>query len=282
VLDELKTFFDEIQALRAKVKIINAINVNPVPIRNHAEKIGTDWCSDFAPRLKGISGFESLTVTKYTPHFERLIKLSASNNSKASYLSALDAVTKAFRKDFILPIQQNKVTLAAPVTMFDQFLSTITSSDEGEYFREAISCAKANYLRAATVLAWCTAIDRIHRKIVEMGVAKFNVTAAFLASQKSGRFKKFTKTFNINSISDLREVPDNDVLLVIEGMSLIDSNQHTRLRSCFDMRNQSAHPGEAPITEYNLASHFSDIDQILLSNPKFELKKIAVGVEADQ
>jgi hypothetical protein len=71
-------------------------------------------------------------------------------------------------------------------------------------------------------------------------------------------------------LSELREVFDNDMLWVIEGMTLIDSNQHTRLRSCFDMRNQSAHPGEASITEYNLASVFSDIDQIVLSNTKFK------------
>jgi hypothetical protein len=282
VLDELKTFFEELRVLRITIKGVNAHNVNRLPIRNQAEKIATQWCSDLGPRLKKIAAFDSAVTTGYTPHFDRLVKLSASANSKSSYLTALDAVTKSFRQDFILPIQQNKVVFSVPLTLFDQFLSTISSSDEGEYFKEAISCAKAGFLRAATVFVWCTAIDRIHRKIVEIGVANFNVTAAFLASQKSGRFKRFTKTFNINSLSELREVFDNDVLWVIEGMNLIDSNQHLRLRSCFDMRNQSAHPGEAPITEYNLVSTFSDIDKIVLKNEKFHLQNPPTPAEPDE
>jgi hypothetical protein len=92
-----------------------------------------------------------------------------------------------------------------------------------------------------------------------------------MSSQTTGRFKKFSSSQNVNSLSEIREVFDNVVLWIIEGMTLIDSNQHTRLRSCFDMRNQAAHPGEAPITEYNLLSFFSDIDQIVLKNPKFQL-----------
>jgi len=190
-------------------------------------------------------------------------------------VSVLNAITKGFHKGFILPIQQNKVAFSSAPTLFDELLKKIASSDEGVYFKEALSCAKSGYLRAATVLAWCTAIDRIHHKIAEIGLSKFNMAAAYIASQKSGRFKKFTKTFNVNSLSELREVFDNDVLWVIEGMTLIDSNQHTRLRSCFDMRNQSAHPSEAPVTEYNLASLFSDIDQIVLSNAKFRIEYAA-------
>jgi hypothetical protein len=52
-------------------------------------------------------------------------------------------------------------------------------------------------------------------------------------------------------------------------MQVIDANQHARLRSCFELRNHSAHPGEAPVTDYNLLSFFSDIIEIVLKNPKF-------------
>jgi len=281
VVNELKPFLDQLKAFRTTIKAIKAINVNSSGLRTVAEQIGSHWCSDLGPRLKSASGFEADIIDRYTPHFERLIKLSAANNAKSSYLSALDSITKKFRDDLILPVQQNKVSLLASPTLFDQFLSTISASDEGEYFTEAISCAKAGFLRAATVLAWCTAIDRIHHKIVDIGLSHFNVTAAFMASQKTGRFKKFNKTFSVNSLSELREVFDNDVLWVIEGMSLIDSNQHTKLRSCFDLRNQSAHPGEAPITEYNLVSAFSDIDQIVLKNDKFQLNNPPTKAEHD-
>ena len=92
-----------------------------------------------------------------------------------------------------------------------------------------------------------------------------------MSSQQKGRFKRFNQTQNVGSLSDLREVFDTVMLWIIEGMELIDSNQHTRLRSCFDMRCHGAHPGEAPITELNLLSFFSDLDQIVFRNPKFGL-----------
>lgn len=92
-----------------------------------------------------------------------------------------------------------------------------------------------------------------------------------MASQQTGRFKKFNKVQNVSSLSELREVFDNVVLWVIEGMQLIDSNQHARLHGCFEMRCHSAHPGEAPITDYNLLSFFSDLEQIVFQNPKFAL-----------
>ena len=90
-----------------------------------------------------------------------------------------------------------------------------------------------------------------------------------MASQTKGRYKHFNQKQNIASLSELREVFDNIILWIIEGMGLIDSNQHTRLKSCFEMRCQCAHPGEAPITEYNLMSFFSDIQKIVLENSAF-------------
>jgi len=36
------------------------------------------------------------------------------------------------------------------------------------------------------------------------------------------------------------------------------------------MRNNCAHPGEAPLTEENLASIFSDLNVIIFHNPDFE------------
>ncbi len=55
-------------------------------------------------------------------------------------------------------------------------------------------------------------------------------------------------------------------------------NLHTRLRSCYDLRTQSAHPGDAPVTEYNLLSFFSDLNEIVFRNPAFGIEETkAVG-----
>lgn len=273
MLDKLKTFFDEVKEFRGKVKAVQSKTIGQQQIRNKAEAIGTEWCNDICPRLKASNAFESVTLDKYTEPFSRLITLSAPSNLRSSYLSVLEGVIKEFRKDFILPVQQAKITFSTPLSSFDAFLVKIAASDEGEYFKEALSCARNGYFRAATVMGWCAAIDRIHRKIEDIGFPAFNVTSAQMASQTSGRFRKFNQTQKVYSLSELREVFDSIILWIVEGMGLIDSNQHTRLRSCFDMRCQAAHPGEAPSTEYNLLSFFSDIDHIIWSNVQFALKK---------
>ena len=92
-----------------------------------------------------------------------------------------------------------------------------------------------------------------------------------MAAKTAGRFKPYNKKFSVDSLSELQRVFDTELLWVLEYLGLIDSNQHQRLRHCFDLRNHSAHPGLAPITDENLYSFFSDITKIVLKNPKFEL-----------
>ena len=150
-------------------------------------------------------------------------------------------------------------------------MGTLPNPQEDEYLKEAISCAQRGFFRAAVVMGWCAAIDRIHRRIEDIGLTKFIVISVQMASQKKGRFKRFNNPQNLNSLSELREVFDTVVLWIIEGMGMIESNQHTRLKSCFDMRCQCAHPGEAPVTEYNLMSFFSDINVIVFQSPMFKI-----------
>ena len=111
----------------------------------------------------------------------------------------------------------------------------------------------------------------MHRVIEYKGFDLFNQTSAYMKAQTTGRYKRFNKDFSVNSISELQLVSDSDILWVLEGMQMIDTNEKTRLTSCFDMRCHSGHPGAAPITKYNVLSCFSDIIEIILTNPQFSL-----------
>jgi hypothetical protein len=126
-------------------------------------------------------------------------------------------------------------------------------------------------MRAAVVMGWCAAIDRIHRKIEEVGLDQFNAISRRLKAQASGRFKRFNQEFKLTTPGELQEVFDSNLLSVIEGMGLIDSNQSDRLRLMFTYRNQSAHPGDAPIGEPHIIAFFSDVVEIVLANPDFAL-----------
>lgn len=270
MVEELKLFHNELKDLRKSVSSISTKSVSQKSIRENAENLGNQWFSNFSDQLDTLPIINKDLLESYNSGFSRLIKISAPNNLKTSYVETLNQLVKNFRDDFVLPIQMNPNTFANK-SILNNFLNDLKYPEESDYLKEAFECAKNSHLRASAVLGWCAAIDRIHKKIENIGFQKFNVTSSMMASQQKGRFKKFSSPQNISSLSELREVFDNIILWILEGMILIDSNQHTRLKSCFDLRCQSAHPGDAPVTEYNLLSYFSDLHEIIFNNKKFDL-----------
>src|ERR1700730_4337653 len=102
MLDELKGFFEELKSFRGTLKNVKLKTIGQAKTRANAERIGTEWCNEIAPRLQTNGGFAPALLDKYTAQFSRLIKLSAPNNRASSYLSVLMTVTKTFRSDFFL------------------------------------------------------------------------------------------------------------------------------------------------------------------------------------
>jgi hypothetical protein len=268
-VDALATLRADLQELTRKVKALNGDRVSRQALLDAAKRIGTSWFATVRPALEG-GVVPADVLDRYGKGFARLIKISSPNNRKASYLVTLDGLTKKFKAELLLPVQTAPPGPAREASVFDAVFSSLGDADiDDAYLKEAVDCARAGFIRAAAVMGWCAAVARIHRTVERVGFAKFNATSAGMTSQTQGRFKKFSKTQNVASLSDLQMVFDTDILWILEGMNLLDSNQHTRLRSCFDLRNHSAHPGEAPVTTYNLLSFFSDIIEIVLKNPKF-------------
>lgn len=268
MLEQLNSCLTGLRELRAVVKSEKGKTIGKQAIRKKAETVASTWLSQIGPQLESRSLPSPETVTKYSDLFRELLRITGPSNLTARYEQILKSLIKDFRKDLVLPLHEQP-TLSGSLALLSG-LFTELSSDENDYLLEAIGCAQRGYLRASVVLGWSAAIDRIHRRIEEIGLAKFNDTSKRLASQQVGRFKKFNQIQDVQSLAELREVFDNTVLWIIEGMGLVDSNQHTRLRSCFEMRCHSAHPGEAPITSFNLLSFYSDIKEIVLENPNFK------------
>jgi hypothetical protein len=267
---ELRTFLADLKSLRLEIKGETHERIAKKSIRERANQLASHWFTVIAKNASENYTFAPELIEGYSGHCKRLIRLTENNNQKTSYVGILDNLVRHFRDDFILPLQRNEVQ-QSKTSLFSQFVASLSDADESGYFKEALDCADQGFLRAAAVMGWSAAIDRIHRKIEQIGFATFNAVSGQMASQTKGRYKHFNQRQNIASLSELREVFDNIVLWIIEGMGLTDSNQHTRLKSCFEMRCQCAHPGEAPITEYNLMSFFSDIQNIVLENPAFTL-----------
>jgi hypothetical protein len=89
-------------------------------------------------------------------------------------------------------------------------------------------------------------------------------------AQTSGKHRNWNKQFSV-TLGDLQAIFDRDLIVVIEAMELIDSNQADRLTADFKYRNQSAHPGLAPVEDPHLVAFFSDICSIVLLGPAFAI-----------
>lgn len=270
MVNKLKQLLVDLKALRKNIKAETVNQIAKKGLRQTTEALGARWFAEFAVSIQQELGFSSDVLEKYTNGFGRLISLSSPSNLKKSYIEVLDGLIKPFRDELIIPAQKGG-TSSASLSLLHNILKDLPDPEENEYLKEAISCAQRGFLRASVVLGWCAAVDRVHRRIEDVGFTKFNVASVQMAGQKKGRFKRFSSLQNVNSLSELREVFDTVNLWIIEGMGMIDCNQHTRLRSCFDLRCHCGHPGEAPVTEYNLMSFYSDLNEIIFKNPMFQI-----------
>lgn len=269
MIDDLDTFLTDLKALRSDINKEDTRAIGKQNLRKRAERLARDWFSRFREPVERRAVVEPLVLEELNESFARLLRLSSPSNLKKSYLDVLNSITRRFKKDIIVPLAQNPTS--DDIGQFSELMGEIEKMPEADYLSEAIQCADSGFLRAAAVLGWSAAVYRLRLKVSEIGYDVFNSAADRLLNTISGRFKRFNKRFTISSMNEMNEVFDTDLLWVLEGMQLIDLNEHTRLKSCFDLRCQSAHPGDAPVKHHNLLSFFSDLKEIVFKNDKFQV-----------
>jgi Leucine-rich repeat (LRR) protein len=144
------------------------------------------------------------------------------------------------------------------------------SGSEHAYLEEAVGCIESGFLRAAVVMGWAGAVARMQAKIAAMGFDKFNTISEILKKER-GVYSQFDRVYSVKSLNAFRaKVSDRTLLMTLLCMEAIDVNQHDRLKHCYTLRNNSAHPGKAPIKEANVVSFFSDLVEIVYSNPALD------------
>lgn len=276
LIKNLKKYFDDFETLWNLVNKSSTVQITNREQRNQINYMSAKWFSDYAKSLS-MYNVSKEVLDKYNGAFEELLKLSSTNSRRSSYLRQMDIIRHNYKSEIIIFLQTHTYESDVVVNKMSsevlELLDKIKDKEENEYLCAALGCWENGFYKAAVVLMWCAAIDRIHRVIENVGFDKFNSTSEYMKNQTTGRFKRFNKNQNVHSISELRMVFDNDILAILEGMEMIDVNQKTRLVSCFEMRCHSGHPGEAPITKYNVLSCFSDIVEIIFTNSKFSLQK---------
>jgi hypothetical protein len=239
-------------------------------LRDSVRTLSKKWFEEVEPAIQRYAVSEE-AKTKYHQLFTRLLDLSIRTSRKNTYLKTIIEILADFKTDLMIPVLKSAGKIVI-ITHLTKVLENITE-EEKEYLSEALGCAANGFFRASIVLAWSAAAHRMHKMVERLGFDEFNKKSEEMRNINEGRFRRFKKSFNVHSLSEFRAtVFDNDLLWVLEYWGLIDSNQHDRLSSCLTMRNNSAHPGEAPVTEENLTSFYSDLKNIVFDNPKFKLE----------
>jgi hypothetical protein len=260
----------DLESLKKAVKAISTDTVSKIAVRQAAEKIATHWVEDLRSPLEHKFKIDSPVIAAVSEGMKRLHVLSRPNNRKTSYLSTIKKLLDHFDDRLILPIQQS-ATRVDKILDLEKLIPGLDNPDESDYLREAIDCAANGYRRAAVVMGWCATIDRIQRKFLAVGLEKVNKTSVQLKAQTTGKFKRWNKEFSVSTPSELQTIFDSDLIILLEGMALIDGNEAARLETCFLYRNQSAHPSAAPIADPHVLAFFTDVVSIVLRNERLEI-----------
>jgi hypothetical protein len=269
-IKELKEYKKDISDVEKACEKVTGKQIQTKSLLDRLETLATKWFEHLEPILRSTFQLEEEVITNYREPFGKLLELSGGKPSKKVVLTILGAIIRSYHVDILVPVQKHQAILSR-FSSLDTILSHAVGL-EIDYLTEAIECAQLGKRRAAIILGWCAAVNRLHMYIEQIGFTKFNQASVQMSNIQSGRYKRFNKKFDIQNLSDLRmSVFDNDLLWVLEFLGAIDGNQHERLEICFVMRNTCAHPGETNITPENLLSFFSDIDSLIFNSSKFTL-----------
>lgn len=266
-IEELRTLLDQLQ-----VKVNGLADfIDSKLVAQYVRDCSHLWSEKVEPGLRASQLLPIALIEQYRDRLIRLYRLGTTKSRKTSLQAALQDVLRTLGDDLLIPVRFAPADLGAVEEIERTLLESLEYPDQKGYLAEAIGCLKAGCIRAATVLGWSAAMHHLHSKIEELGFAQFARTADELVKKPSGRFRRFTGIGPIESISDLREAPDRKVLTVLDAMGILESNQRQRLEACLDMRIQCSHPGDAPMTEANIRSFFSDLAEIVFKNPRLKV-----------
>lgn len=270
IIRRLEAFKGSLQTLKKDVRELKTEQVGRKSIRDSADNIATTWVEQLRSPLEHTFSLPQDIIQATADQMRHLQILSRPNNLKSSYLQVINLVLHQFDDKFILPIKQ---TASQVDTILDlqKLIPSLPDPLESAYLKEAIDCAGAGFYRAAIVMGWCCVIDRVQKKVMQVGLTQFNDTSLVLKNQSKGRYRTWNKSFSICDLAELQGISDKDLLTVVEGMNWIDQNQSNRLMTCYGYRLDSAHPGNARIDKDLVVLFFKDVNSTVFQNPHFQI-----------
>lgn len=265
LVESLRLFQESLASVARAIQTTRTVLLSPGIFGQEVDDVVRLWAERIEREVTKF-GVDEKVCAKYRDGLRKLHSLASKRNLRTSHQQTIKELQADFHADLIQPVMFHGG--ADPSEAIKQIIAGIPYPDQKGYLEEALRCIESDCKRAAAVLGWSAAMHHIHSKIEEIGFDKFNKKAEEMSKQAKGRFKGFKASASIESISDLRELPDRRILWVLDGMGILESNQRQRLEYGLDMRIQASHPGDAEVTLTNLESFFSDLSTLVFKNPK--------------
>jgi hypothetical protein len=209
VVRSLRELQDGLNSIWRIVETTRNVLLAPAIFGQEVDEVVRIWSEQVEKHVVKF-GVDDAVVTKYRDGLRRVHSLSSKRNKRTSHQQALKELRADFHTDLLQPVMFHGG--ADPSEAIKQIIADIPYPDQKGYLEEALRCIDADCKRAAAVLGWSAAMHHIHSKIEEIGFDKFNKKADEMAGQTKGRFKGFKSSAPVDSISDLREVPDRRIL----------------------------------------------------------------------
>lgn len=268
MIGPVEEFSEELADLLAAIKANKSLLISKQGLRKRVSQVSMKWLGKISPRLRANPNLEDAMISKVDAAFEKALELSTSKNRKTTYAQVLNQLPKEIQRDILIPLIKTTPTTSLLDGIAAKAFSLTKSEEEKQLFDEAFRAARAGCFKAATVMSWCAAIDRLRSFVKAQGLHKFNQTSQKLKNINTGFYKRFSKSFNLTLENELQEVFDKDLIIVLSGMVSLDLNQTSGLLRLFDIRNSCAHPSTYTMDELSFASFVNEILNLILSNPK--------------
>lgn len=213
LINSLKDFRRAIERLRRNVRKEQSKQIRRKAPRDEAIRISIVWTDEMRTKLIQF-GLTGEIITYYDDALTRLRRLGLSHASKNSWEDVFSSILRPFRRGVLEPvIGFIQETLDETENDWDDLFPDVTGAEK-VYLQESFSCAKAGWYRAATVVAWCAAADRMQRVVEGEGFDRFNKDAKVL-NKKKGRYSRFNQSLEVSDLADYRYVNDSNTLLIL-------------------------------------------------------------------
>jgi hypothetical protein len=272
MINELEQFLVSLAQVLDDIKGTHSGLISRQGTRAQVAAISKQWLQSFSTALRAKTNVNESIINALDLTFEKILDLSSSPNRKSTYLKLLGPLQKELSTKVMIPLIKSAGS-SPPIFhgISAKLIGCIASAEERAYYEEAFRAAAAQCYKAAVVMTWCAVVDRLHSFVKKQGLPAFNKASTKVKNLTTPAYKSFNKEFNLAFETELQEVSEKDLLIVISGMVSMDVNELKAILRLLDTRNSCAHPSPYVADEIGFTHFLNEIYNLVLTSAKLAI-----------